>query len=264
MKSFRPFVIFALTLLPITAFGQAAPATRPAPALKLEAPNLPSPKVQRNGNPDAGFQRLHTQYVANAKAGNIDLYMEGDSITDFWEHNHKANWQKNLGGWKAGDFGISGDRTQHVLWRIENGELDGVTPKVIVLLIGTNNLPANNVYAANTVDDTFLGYKAIVDKLNEKEPQAHILLIGVMPRQDKPLAKQISDLNDKIATLADGSQIKYLNFNDKLTGVDGKLLPGVMLKDNLHPSDKGYDIWANAMKPILTEWLGPPAPTTQP
>jgi lysophospholipase L1-like esterase len=241
-------------------------ASRPTAPLRFEAADQPHQKVGANGNPDAGFIRLHNQYVAQAKAGNIDLYMLGDSITDFWLHTHKANWDKNFGGWKVGDFGISGDRTQHVLWRLDNGELDGVTPKVIVLLIGTNNLPANTVYQANTEEDTFKGYKAIVDKLKEKEPQAHILLMGVFPREDprysaeilKTLSAEIKILNDQIATLADGTQIKYLNINDKYTDKDGKLIPGVMQpRDRLHPTDQGYDIWADAMRPILTEWLGP-------
>jgi lysophospholipase L1-like esterase len=208
--------------------------------------------------------RAHNQYVENAKKGDIDLYMLGDSITDFWQHRHKANWDKSFAGWKAGDFGITGDRTEHVLWRIENGELDGVTPKAIVVLIGTNNLPANAVYGENSVADTFNGVKAIVDKLKEKEPQAHILLLAVFPRDDKPLADKIDALNTLIAKLDDDRQVKYLNINAQFTGPDGKLLPGVMLRDKLHPDEKGYDLWAAAMRPILTEWLGAPAaPATQ-
>jgi lysophospholipase L1-like esterase len=234
--------------------------------LRFEAPDIATPKVTRAGKPDANFMRMHAQYVAMAKGGNIDLYMLGDSITDFWQHTHKANWDKSFAGWKAGDFGISGDRTQHVLWRLENGELDGVTPKVIVLLIGTNNLPQNTTYLENTVPDTFKGVKAIVDLLKEKEPQAHILLMAVFPRGDAaksstPLMDRVNELNAMIAKLDDGNQVKFLNINNQLADTDGKLIPGVMGRDNLHPSDKGYTIWAEAMRPFLTQWLGPPAPT---
>jgi lysophospholipase L1-like esterase len=234
-----------------------AQSTRPA--LRAESATQPVFKVGRNGMADPGFMKLHAQYVAQAKAGNIDLYMEGDSITDFWEHRHPMNWAKNFAGWRAADFGISGDRTEHVLWRLENGELDGVNPKVIVLLIGTNNLPSNTVYAANTVDDTFAGIQAILAVLKEKAPNAHILVLAVFPREDKPLGDKIAALNEKIATLDDGKLVKYLNINDRFTDKNGKLLPGVMLKDNLHPADKGYDLWAAAIRPTLTDWLGPPA-----
>jgi len=239
------------------AVAQPAPTTRPA--LVTEAPDQPVAKIGRGGRPDANFMRMHAAYVAAAKTGNVDLYFEGDSITDFWQHRHPNDWKKNFAGWRAADFGISGDRTEHVLWRIENGELDGVTPKVIVLLIGTNNLPANTTFTANSVADTFAGYTAIVNKLKEKEPQAHILLMGVFPREDKPLNGEIAQLNALIATLDDGKQVKYLNINDKMTDANGKLLPDVMMKDKLHPADGGYDIWADAMRPMLTEWLGPPA-----
>jgi lysophospholipase L1-like esterase len=255
-------------LIALFALSPLAPAqtTRPAtsPALRVEAADQPTPKVTRRGAPDTGFMRLHAAYVAKAKAGGIDLYMEGDSITDFWEHKHKANWQRAFAGWKAADFGISGDRTQHVLWRIENGELEGVNPKVIVLMIGTNNLPANTVYGANTVDETFDGVKAIVAKMQELAPAAHILVLGVFPREDKPLGDKIKALNDKIATLDDGKLVKYLNINDHFTNADGKLLPGVMLKDKLHPDEKGYDAWAAAIRPQLTEWLGPPVTAAAP
>jgi lysophospholipase L1-like esterase len=185
--------------------------------------------------------------------------MEGDSITDFWENRNKSNWDKHLGGWKAADFGISGDRTQNVLWRLQNGELEGVKPKVIVLLIGTNNLAANTVYADNSPEDTAKGVKAIVDLLKEKEPQAHILLMAVFPREDKPLADKVNALNALIAKLDDGRQVRFLNINASLTDNHGKLLPGVMLRDNLHPAEKGYDLWAEGITPILTEWLGSPA-----
>jgi len=268
---FRPIktamIAIALTLVPVLSFAQNAPTSRPAPALKSEAPDVPIEKVAAGGRPDTGFMRLHNQYVADAKKGNIDLYMLGDSITDFWQHNHKANWDRNLGGFKAGDFGISGDRTEHVLWRIENGELDGVTPKAIVLLIGTNNLPANTVYTANTVEGTFKGVKAIVDKLKEKQPQAHILLLAVFPRADTRYGDQtlkVNALNKLLPQLDDGKQVKFMNINDKFADPDGKLIPGVLLSDNLHPSDRGYDLWASAIRPTLIEWLGEPSPSPKP
>jgi lysophospholipase L1-like esterase len=238
------------------------PATRPA--LLVEDATKPSPvRSNATGAVNQGWIGRHERFVTTAKKGGIDLYMEGDSITDFWQGRFKANWEKNLGPWKPGDFGISGDRTQNVLYRIENGEFEGVTPKVIVLLIGTNNLAANATYGMNTVEDTVKGVTAVVEALKGKAPQAKILLIGIMPRGDTKggpdIWEKICKTNEQIAKLEDGKTVKYLNFNDKLADKDGKLVPGVMGADNLHPSAKGYDIWFEAMKPVLTEWLGTPA-----
>jgi lysophospholipase L1-like esterase len=241
----------------------APPASRPVPL--VEDPTKPSAaRSNASGAINNGWLNTHNRFVATAKAGGIDLYMEGDSITDFWKGRFAANWNQNLGPWKPGDFGISGDRTQNVLYRIANGELDGVNPKVIVLLIGTNNLASNATYGINTVDDTVKGIKAVMEALHEKAPQAKLLVIGVMPRNDGPpkapadIWSNIGKVNAALAKFADGKTIKFLDLNDKLADKDGKLLPGVMGTDNLHPSDKGYQIWADAMKPILTEWLGEP------
>jgi lysophospholipase L1-like esterase len=190
--------------------------------------------------------------------------MLGDSNTDFWGNNprYKPNWEKNLGGWKPGDFGISGDRTQNVLFRLQNGELDGVKPKAIVLLIGTNNLPPA---ANNTPEDTAKGVKAILDLLREKQPQAKILLMAIFPREDQPKAgpdiqQKIDATNALIQKFADGTTIKYLDISKQLLDANGKLTKDVM-PDLLHPNDKGYQIWADAIKPQLTEWLGAPAAT---
>ena len=265
-------------LLACLYFGAAPapPASTPAAAVApaasragplVEDPTKPSPaRSGAAGAVNNGWMNTHNRFVTTAKAGGIDLYMEGDSITDFWKGRFAANWNKNLGAWKPGDFGISGDRTQNVLYRIANGELDGVNPKVIVLLIGTNNLASNATYGINTVEDTVKGIKAVMDALREKAPQAKLLVIGVMPRNDGPpkapadIWSNICKVNAAVAKFADGTNVKFLDLNDKLADKDGKLLPGVMGTDTLHPSDKGYQIWADAMKPILTEWLGEPKP----
>ncbi|HVX86466.1 MAG TPA: GDSL-type esterase/lipase family protein [Phycisphaerae bacterium] len=231
-------------------------ASASADGLRVEPADQPVLKVTRSGAPDTGFMRMHEQYVQKAKAGGIDLYMLGDSIIDFWQHRHGSDWDKHFANDHAGDFGISGDRTEHVLWRIDNGELDGLHPKAIVLLIGTNNLASNAVFAADSVDETYAGIKAILDDLRRRSPDSHILLMAVFPREDKPLDGEIDQLNKKLPALADGEHIRFLNINDQLTDSTGKLLPGVMLRDRLHPDDKGYDIWAKAMQPLLAQWLG--------
>jgi lysophospholipase L1-like esterase len=249
----------------------SAPPTATRPAAMVEDPTKPSAsRSNAAGTISPGWMNRHNRLVATAKAAAdgtapIDLYMLGDSITDFWKSRFAANWTSNLGGWKPGDFGISGDRTQNVLYRIENGELDGVHPKVVVLMIGTNNLAFNATYGANSVDDTVKGIKAVLDAIQAKAPNAKVLLIAIMPRNDKgktppDIWDNICKANEAIAKFADDKTVKFLNLNDKLADKDGKLLPGMMGSDNLHPAEKGYQVWADAMRPILTDWLGEPAP----
>ncbi len=217
-------------------------------------------------NEDPTWVNKHAELLDRAKKGNIELYFEGDSITRRWEGEarHKANWDQNFGGWKAASFGAGGDRTQNVLYRIENGELDGVNPKVIVLLIGTNNVgfvPVDGGDAA-LVEDVTKGISACLNALRQKAPKARILLIGITPRNTNgatALIPTINQINSQIAKFADGKTIKYLNINDKLADKDGKVYDG-LTEDGLHFTNKGYQVWADAMKPILIKWLGPPSP----
>jgi lysophospholipase L1-like esterase len=214
---------------------------------------------------DANSRLAHQQMVKNLKKGHIDLYFVGDSITRRWRATDypkfTANWDANFHGWNAANFGWGGDTTQNILWRVQNGELEGVHPKVIVLLAGTNNVgsfPADDARVADIVK----GIKALLDTMRKKAPKATIIVMGILPRNDgrRPTAvmASISKINEKIAKLADGKTIRYLNINDKLADSDGKLFEG-MTVDRLHLSLRGYQVWADALKPLLTELLGPPA-----
>ena len=170
-----------------------------------------------------------------------------------------ANWNKNFHGWNAANFGWGGDTTHHILWRLQNGELDGVSPKVIVLQAGTNNLPWNGPANEATVDDVVTGIKAIIGVFRQQTPDAIIVLTGVFPRtQNMAVKSTIDQINNQLAALDDGKQIRFLNINDKLADAEGRLLEG-MSSDGLHLEEKGYDVWATALKLILTEILGPPA-----
>jgi len=207
---------------------------------------------------DANSLVAHSQLLAKARKGGIDLYFEGDSITRRWGATDYAdllaNWKQNFFGWNAADFGWGADRTQNILWRLENGELDGVNPKVVVLLAGTNNL------GNATADDISHGLKAIVDVIRQKAPAATIIIMGIFPRNDKmTLLPEIASINNDLSKLADGNKIRYLNINDKLADADGKLFDGMMNPDKLHPTAKAYQVWADALTPILTELLGPRA-----
>lgn len=243
----------------------SAPATKPV-ALKKVPADEPSPKMDpKTGQVQAAFAKTHDKYVARAKKGDIDLYFEGDSITANWvSARGKEVWAKEFSGYKSADFGIGGDRTEHVLWRMDNGELDGLSPKVVVLMIGTNN--TSNC----TSEEIAGGVAAIVKKFREKTPDAHILLLAIFPRgdvkTDNPTDKRrkINEgANELIAKLDDGDHVKFLNINDKFPAVGTpefeKDFPDAT---HLHPGPEGYQIWADAIKPYLRQYLGEPAATT--
>jgi lysophospholipase L1-like esterase len=208
----------------------------------------------------------HQQLVAKAKAGGIDLYLLGDSITRRWGCTDPqwsamyANWKQNFFGWNAGNFGWGADAIQNILWRIQNGELDDVNPKVIVILAGTNNVgtkPGDDKKVADIVG----GLSAIVSTCREKAPQAKIILTAIFPRNDSMAVwPEIQQINGELAKLADDKTIFYLNVNDKLANADGVLFDG-MTVDRLHPTVKGYQVWADGLQPILTKLLGPRADT---
>jgi lysophospholipase L1-like esterase len=224
------------------------------------------PADQPGFRTDSNSLVAHSQLLAKAKQAGIDLYFEGDSITRRWGAldypDLLANWKQNFFGWNAADFGWGGDRTQNILWRLENGELDGVNPKVVVLLAGTNNLGDRSASSGVvTADDITRGLKAILSVIQEKAPAATIIVMGIFPRNDNmAFMPVINAINRSLSEFADGRKIRYLNINDKLADGNGILFEGMMnTKDKLHPTMKAYQVWADALKPVLTELLGPPS-----
>ena len=173
-----------------------------------------------------------------------------------------ANWTANFFGWNAADFGWGADLAQNILWRLENGELDGVNPKIIVLLAGSNNVGAVAPDDAKIADIT-RGLQAILDVCREKAPDATIVLTAIFPRNDNPaVVPGINRINESIAQFADGKKVRYLDVNDKLGDRNGRLFDGMLNpRDKLHPTVQGYQVWADGLKPIFTELLGPPAQT---
>ena len=231
------------------AFGQTVPADQAAPRT------------------DKNSQIAHEQLVAKARQGRIDLYFEGDSITRRWGAldypELLQNWKANFFGWNAADFGWGADRVENILWRLENGELDNVHPKVIVLLAGTNNV--GNRVPAEGIDggaaNVSRGIEAVLRVMRDKAPGAVIILMGIFPRNDNMAVMPVIDkINANLSRLADGAKVRFLNINDRLADRDGKVREGMLNdRDKLHPALNGYQVWADALKPILTELLGPPA-----
>lgn len=242
-----------IAVLLLTALGSALAQTR-------------VPADQPVSRTDQNSLTAHAQLLEKAKTGGIDIYFEGDSITRRWGATDYpqflANWKENFFGWNAADFGWGADTIQNILWRLNNGELDGVNPKIIVLLAGTNNV-GNSVPPGGEeakVADITKGLQAILSIMQAKAPGATIIVTGIFPRNDNMAVMPVIDkINDNLSRLADGKKIRYLSVNDKLADRDGKLIDGMMNPDKLHPAIKGYQVWADGLKPIFTELLGPPA-----
>jgi lysophospholipase L1-like esterase len=232
-----------------------------APASAWTPADEPAPRTDQNS------LTAHARLLNKAKQGGIDIYFEGDSITRRWGATDYpellANWRQNFFGWNAADFGWGADKIQNILWRLNNGELDRVNPKVIVLLAGTNNV-GNTVPAEGDeakVANITSGLRAVLRIMEGKAPDATIIVTAIFPRNDNmAVMPTIDKVNSNLSRLGDGKKIRYLNVNDKLADPDGKLFDGMMnAGDKLHPTVQGYQIWADALKPIFTELLGPPA-----
>jgi lysophospholipase L1-like esterase len=258
--NFPPFFEWVKTYIPSQP---PAASVKPEPAASTFLDSKGKPSVRAVPRTDANSKLAHEELLAKARQGRIDVYFEGDSITRRWGASDYpqllANWNENFFGWNAANFGWGADRVENILWRLENGELDGVHPKIIVLSAGTNNIggpPADDARVAQITS----GLTQIVDVCRRKSPDAVIIITGIFPRNDNSTANAtINKVNDNLARLADGKKIRYLSINDKLADADGRLFEGMMSRDRLHPDIKGYQVWADALKPLFTEILGPPA-----
>jgi lysophospholipase L1-like esterase len=226
--------------------GQRGPAGPPVPA------NV----AFHNERNDA----RHQTFVDIAKKGDIDLLFVGDSITDwfFWPRGAEATggkvWEANFAPLKAADFAIAGDTTQGVLWRMQNGELEGFKAKLIILMLGTNNT------AANPVGQIIEGDRLILEEFKKQQPQAKVLVLGIFPRnaannpnQTAVLNATIKAVNTGLAQLADNKQVFYMDIGDKFL-VNG-VVPADIMADGLHPTAKGYQIWADAILPTVKELM---------
>ena len=254
-------------LLAVTLFfAGCAAVTQPSVAPVDPALRDPSRNTAIKPEPrDAGWLRRHEGFVDIAKKGGVDVLFLGDSITDFWRRDNTPNqggkkiWDREFAPLRAENFGISADRTQHVLWRLQNGEVEGIKPKVVVLMIGTNNtgFERDNVTPRNTTAQISEGVQAVVETLRAKLPATKILLLAIFPRgerPDNPQRMQIAEINRALARLDDRRMIRYLDIGPKFLATDGTL-PKEIMPDFLHPGEKGYEIWAAAIKEPLAQML---------
>jgi beta-glucosidase len=224
-------------------------------AAKVSADDAPASTKPTLRTDDFGKKRF-AELNDRVKSGNdAELLMIGDSITQGWEGKGKKVWAEFYGKRKALNLGVSGDKTQDVLGRLENGNIEGLSPKLAVLMIGTNNI--GRKADGDKSDDVVAGVKAIVEKLREKLPEMKILVIGIFPRGEQesdPPREVIKKANEVLANLADGEKVFYLDIGDKFLAAD-RTLPKDVMPDFLHLSAKGYRIWAEAIEPTVAKLL---------
>jgi beta-glucosidase len=247
MKSItRTISILTLAVL-FTIPLHAQPAAAADAATRSNSAIVPVPR------PDERAQARTSVVLQRAKdnPGPCDIVFIGDSITQGWEGAGKNVWQKYYGSRKCLNFGVGGDRTQHVLWRFENGQLDGLKPKVAVLMIGTNNSNRDD----NTEAEILEGVQAIVKQIRQRLPETKVLMVAIFPRGQTFSTQRgkILQVNQALSTLADDNLVHYLDVGSQLIETDGSIAKSVM-PDFLHLSEGGYEIWAHAIEPKLREF----------
>jgi lysophospholipase L1-like esterase len=228
-------------------------AREPRSAPPRAATTVAQPRTDENS------RLAHAELVRKAGAGVIDVYFIGDSITRRWGAldypELLADFQAAFFGWNAANFGWGGDRTENILWRLDHGELAGVSPKVFVVQAGTNNL-GDFESAAERAEAVAAGIEAIVERCRQQAPEALVVVTGLFPRRDRPeLNASIAAVNAGLAARADGRSVRYVDINDRLVDSRG-VLREEMSEDGLHLTLAAYRVWASALQPILAERLG--------
>jgi beta-glucosidase len=253
MKSKQLLLVAALAV--VIQFHTSAQTNAMVAAPEVHK-NLAIVPVPRTGS----ATNRQSQVLARAKSapGDYDIEFIGDSITQGWEGKGVNVWKEFYGSRKCINFGVGGDRTEHVLWRFENGQLDGIKAKVAVVMIGTNNSGKNKDGTDSYTDSDILeGVIAIVNQIRTRQPDTKILLLGIFPRAKtfSPQRGRLLEINQALARLDDGQHIFYLDFGSQYIEKDGSISKDIM-PDALHPNEAGYKIWANATEPKLKELLG--------
>jgi lysophospholipase L1-like esterase len=212
-----------------------------------------------------GTEKKHESFNEISKQGEAPLVFLGDSITAGWNGRGKEAWTKTWAPLGAANFGIGGDRTEHILWRLQHGNYDGLKPKLTVLMIGTNNTghqgramkEHDGAVYTSSAEQTAEGVAAIVKLLREKQPQMKILLLAIFPRgatNDDPKRRQNETTNQLISKLADGKTVFYLDINKEFLAADGTLSKDIM-PDLLHPIAAGYQIWTDGIEGKVKELM---------
>lgn len=205
---------------------------------------------------DGWHQERHNAInkVVEANQGKVDVVFIGDSITQGWEGAGAKAWEESFNSFRPVNLGISGDRTEHLLWRFDNGNLEGIDPKVAVIMIGTNNFG----YRQDTAEEVYDGVVSVVEKLQEKEPKVQVLLLDIFPRGAKfnQMRGEVLQVNQALqATYNDDEDVTFYPIGHHFLDDDGTISKEIM-PDELHLSEKGYKIWADAVAPRIARMLG--------
>jgi len=231
---------FATGLLPTIA--QAQPSALADELVTVQ----PVPRLESDW-----WKERHAEKNSRLEKGNVDLLFIGDSITHSWENSGRKIWDQYFAKHNTANLGFSGDRTQHVLWRLLDSPLENISPKLAVMMIGTNNA------GSDSAEEIANGIEAILELLQEKLPETKVLLLAIFPRDpnsDSALRKVVDATNAIIKNLADNKRVYYLNIGKKFLTEDGVLTKEIM-PDFLHPQEKGYEIWAKAIEPSVIELM---------
>jgi lysophospholipase L1-like esterase len=246
--------VFALLLISAAIAQDATSASSISSLLSTPPPGVntaayPEPRQEWVEHVQINIDHARKQQ----QTAPIQLIFDGDSITDRWQNVGTKTWQERYGKLGAFDFGISADRTQHLLWRLDHGQVDGLQPRLIALMIGTNNL------GSNSVQEIADAVTAIVKEYQARCPKAVILLQAIFPRGKDPAdptRAKIKAVNEIIAKLQDGKRVIYIDIGDKFLQPDGTISADIM-PDYVHPSAKGYEIWADAIQPVIDTYFPP-------
>jgi len=236
--SFRLACSFALLLLSLD------PTIAAAEQLKAE---VPAPQRE------AWWTERHERTVSRIRQGQVDLLFIGDSITQGWEEDGRPLWGQYYAGRRAVNLGYNSDQTENVLWRLQHGELEGISPKLAVVMIGTNN----SAMREDPPENTAAGIRAILTTLRTRLPGTKILLLAIFPRgltNDDPLRRVNEAVNERLPALADQRRIFFLNLNQRFLDGQGRLSAEIM-SDALHPSALGYRLWAEGMEETIQKLL---------
>jgi len=229
------------------------------PDLSINNAVVPVPKLEKDFY---NWYLRHEKVKSQIKKQPVDVVFIGDSITHMFGGLPKSEiinggetWDKYYGNLNVVNMGFGWDRTQNVLWRLNNGEFEGINPKVAVLLIGTNNLAGTKNARANTPAEIAAGIEAICETIHSKAPECKIILLGVLPRSPEKFVKSIRQINKLISELDNKDYITFVNFGSKISDKKGLPIKDYMLDDGVHPNEKGYQVWAESIDPILKKLL---------
>lgn len=236
---YAPILIAGLLLSFAVSASASTEATTPQPRLK----EYEWMTIER-------WQEMHAEDAAIAKDGDIELLFIGDSITEGWP---QGLWEEYFGSYKAANFGIGGDKTENLLWRLDNGATGQLDPKVVSLLIGVNNFGLSD----HSSEEVIAGIEAVVGTLKQKFPNAKILLHGIFPHKESAqhhARDQVRQVNRAVASLADDPRVHFLDIGTQLVEPNGDISPKIM-PDYLHLSEAGYRVWARNLAPLFASWL---------